>query len=150
MKTIHKMIRSFLVVIMASLMIVGRAQAAESCHKINAKGVGSQVGPGQTVAQIKGGGLLQGTSEASFGPGVPPQDIMGTVKFTTNKATLTVAIAGSFNMATGAFSVDGPVASATGKLAGATGHLAFNGLQDLSTGEFVETITGAICVDLAP
>jgi hypothetical protein len=156
-KTVHKLFRillvAFFVVIVASLMVAGQAQAAVSCHKINAKGVGEEVSGGQTVAQIKGGGFLQGTSEANFEVTdvIPPlATIEGTISFTTNKATLSVDVAGFFNIETGEFFAAGDVSAATGKLAGASGHLEFNGVQELATGEFEETITGEICVDLAP
>ena len=70
--------------------------------------------------------------------------------FTTNNATLTVTVAGTFDVATGEFRASGMVTDATGKLAGATGTLLLEGIQDLSNGRFVETVTGTICVDLAP
>jgi len=44
----------------------------------------------------------------------------------------------------------GPVTAATGKLAGATGTLVLNGIEDLTSGKFIEDISGLICVDLAP
>ena len=50
----------------------------------------------------------------------------------------------------GAFRAAGPVTAATGKLAGATGDLTFAGVENLSDGSFVEDVTGAIYVDLAP
>ena len=37
-----------------------------------------------------------------------------------------------------------------GKLAGATGALSFQGVKNLSTGTFVDTFDGSICVNLAP
>jgi hypothetical protein len=47
-------------VVAAALVGVGTAQAGVSCHKINAKGAGQDLGRGITTAQIIGGGLLQG------------------------------------------------------------------------------------------
>ena len=83
--------------------------------------------------------------------GVPPVfSIAGTVTFTTRQATLTVALTGTFNVATGAFVATGPVMSATGKLTGATGTLTLEGVEDLSTGRFTEEVRGLICADLAP
>jgi len=142
-----------LVVSAAMLMTAGPAQAEVSCHKINAKGVGQDLGGGMTEAQIIGGGLLQGTTEAAFviTADTPPAfPFEGTVTFTTKKATLTVTITGTFDVSTGNFAASGPVSGATGKLAGATGTLTFEGTQDLSTGVFTEDVTGLICVDLAP
>ncbi len=59
------------------LMLVqaGPATGGVSCHQINAKGAGQGAPPQapgdppgliRTVAQIRGGGLLQGTTEAAF------------------------------------------------------------------------------------
>jgi hypothetical protein len=143
----------FLFVVTGTLMTVSQAQAAVSCHKINAKGVGQDLGGGQTEADIIGGGLLQGTTAGSFvitGFSGTVASIEGTVVFTTNNGTLTVTVAGIFDVATGQFSASGTVTSATGKLEGATGTLLLEGIQDLSSGRFVEDVTGTICVDLAP
>ena len=129
------------------------AQAEESSHKINAKGVGQDLGGGVTIADVKGGGLLNGTTEGNFaitGGAFPVFTISGTVDFMVNKGTLTVSIDGTFDVSTGEFSASGPVIGATGKLAGATGTLTFKGVEDLSDGSFVEDITGQISVDLSP
>lgn len=140
-------------VILGGLMMDGQARAAESCHKINAQGVGQDLGGGVTQAQIIGGGLLHGTTEGSFtitGFSGTVASFEGTVEFTTNHGTLTVTVGGTFDVATGEFSASGPVTDATGKLAGATGSLSLEGVQDLSNGTFVEDVTGTICVYLAP
>jgi hypothetical protein len=124
-----------------------------SCHKINAKGVGQDLGNGATSAQIIGGGLLQGTTQGSFviaGGNPPAFPISGTVVFTTSQATLTVTVVGTFNVETGDFFATGPVSASTGKLAGAAGTLLLEGAEDLATGKFVEFVTGLICVDLGP
>ena len=141
--------------IVAAMMVVFSpvqvAAAGVSCHSIDATGVGQDLGGGNTTAQVSDGGLLQGTTVGSFSiSGFPPVvGIAGTVTFTTNKGTLTVGAAGSFNVFTGDFSASGPVIGATGKLAGATGSLSFAGNENLLTGNFTETITGSICVDLS-
>ena len=146
-------LESFLFVVAVSLLAVSPAHAAVSCHKINAKGVGQDLGGGMTQAQIVGGGLLNGTTQGNFvatggSPTVP--SIAGTVTFTTDQATLTVTVAGTLNLSTGEFMTSGPVTAATGKLAGATGTLVLNGIEDLTSGKFIEDISGLICVDLAP
>lgn len=152
MKALKILLVSLLVVGLGVLVGPGQAAAGTSCHKINAKGVGQDLGGGATQAQIKGGGLLQGTTVGQFTPsGTPPVLLItGTVKFTTNKATLTVAVNGMFNVATGEFDASGPVSAATGKLAGATGNLRLKGIENLTTGAFTETVTGNICADLSP
>ena len=137
------------------LLLAGSVQAGrggESCHKINATGVGQDLGGGNTTARISDGGLLQGTTAGTFtiGGAPPVFAIEGSVVFTTNKATLTVGVSGTFNVLTGAFSASGPVTDATGKLEGATGSLTLSGVENLATGAFTETVTGSICVNLSP
>ena len=144
--------RLFIVMVVGTLVMISQAQAGISCHKITAKGVGQDLGGGATEAHIIGGGLLHGTTDANFTTaGSPPVfSIAGTVTFTTNKATLTITVTGTFNVVTGEFMAFGPVTEATGKLTGATGTLLFEGAEDLSTGMFAEDVTGVICVNLAP
>jgi hypothetical protein len=96
---------------------------------------------------------LNGTTAGAFAivGGAPPVfAIQGSVVFTTNQATLTVGVSGTFDVSTGAFGASGPVTDATGKLEGATGSLALSGVQNLATGAFTETVTGTICVNLSP
>jgi hypothetical protein len=153
MKVGGRVVLLILFVVVGTLMTVSQARAAVSCHRINAKGVGQDLGGGTTQADIIGGGLLQGTTVGNFvitGFSGTVASIAGTVVFTTNKATLTVTVAGIFDVATGEFSASGTVTSATGKLAGATGTLLLEGIEDLSNGRFLEDVTGTICVDLAP
>lgn len=145
-----------LVVLLLATMVVAvvPANAGVSCHNITAKGVGQDQGGGNTTAQIRGGGLLQGTTVAHFDitGGSPPILLFeGTITFTTNRGTLTASLEGEFRVGgetPGFFSADGVVTDADGKLDGAAGDLYFEGLQDLGTGAFTETITGEICVDL--
>src|SRR4249920_1162891 len=147
MKALKRSVELFLFVVAASLLAVSPAHAAVSCHKINAKGVGQDLGGGVTQAQIIGGGLLQGTTAGSFTVvgGTPPLLLVsGTVTFTVNRGTLTVQVGGSFdvsNPADAKFVVSGPVTSATGKLAGATGTLMLEGDESLVTGKFTEEIS---------
>lgn len=129
------------------------ARGAVSCHNINAKGVGQDLGAGRTTAQIIGGGLLQGTTQASFvitGFSGTVASFEGTIVFTVNNATLTAHVSGTLDVATGEFNATTSSISGTGKLLGATGSLSFNGVEDLSTGSFTEDVTGEICADLSP
>ncbi len=142
-----------LVALAAGVMVVVPAHAAVSCHKINAKGVGQDLGGGVTQARIIGGGLLHGTTQGNFAitGGAPPVfTIAGTVVFTTRKGTATVSAAGTFDVATGDFLSSGPVTASTGQLAGMTGTLVLDGNEDLATGKFTEEVSGLVCVDLAP
>jgi hypothetical protein len=145
--------RAVVFLAVASLMIASEARAGVSCHSINAKGVGQDLGNGSTEAQIIGGGLLHGTTVGSFvitGVSGTVASISGTVTVTVNQATLTVTVSGTFDVASGEFSASGPVTDSTGKLSGATGDLSFDGIQDLSAGTFVEDVTGDVCVELQP
>ena len=152
-----------LAVLLPLLMLVqaGPATAAVSCHQINATGAGQGAAPRagdppgliRTVAQIRGGGLLQGTTEAAFQvTGVTPTGIAfaGDITFTTNRGTLTVDLDGTLDLSTGDFQASGDVSGATGKLDGATGTLTLAGVQNLldPAGSFVETLSGEVYVDL--
>jgi hypothetical protein len=158
MKSLGRIILLTLILALGIQMGASPAQAAVSCHTINAKGIGRGVDDHDnnpatvaTIATIQGGGLLHGTTSASFeitGMAGTIASFDGTLTFTTNKATLTVAIVGSLDVVSGAFSATGDVVAATDKLAGATGTLHFEGVQDLTTGDFTEDVTGNICVDL--
>jgi hypothetical protein len=124
-----------------------------SRHTINATGVGQDLGNGMTMAASSGGGLLHGTTRASFvitGFSGSVASIAGTVVFTVNRATVSVGVSGTFDVSSGAFSASGPITAATGKLAGATGALVLAGIQDLTSGSFTEDVTGNLCTDLAP
>lgn len=141
-----------LVALAAGVLMVVPAHAAVSCHKINAKGVGQDLGGGMTHARIIGGGLLHGTTQGSFAitGAAPVFAIAGTVTFTTHKGTATVDAAGTFNVLTGDFLSSGPVTASTGQLAGMTGTLVLDGNEDLATWKFTEEVSGLVCVDLAP
>ena len=153
MKMLGRFIVLVLLVSLGTMLWSSPVQASVSCHHINARGVGQDLGGGVTQARIVGGGLLHGTTAASFtitGLAGNVASFAGTVTFTTHRATLTVTVTGSFYVVTGVFAASGPVTDATGKLAGATGNLSFDGLENLSDGSFEEQVTGTICVDLAP
>ena len=151
MKAFRPVVLSSLVLALACVFTAAPASAAESCHKINAKGIGQDLGGGRTTANISGGGLLNGTTVGNFSVTAlsgTVATIEGTVKFTANKSTLTVAVNGTFDTASGDFNASGPVAASTGKLAGATGNLDLTGKENLADGSFVETVTGSVCADL--
>ena len=130
-----------------SLAICRSADATPPCQQVQAKGVGQDHGNGTTTAAIVGG-PLSGTSTASFAivavvNGVATLD--GHVDFATSSGDLTVQVTGSFDLTTGKFNVSGPVIQGTGSLAGASGTLFFQGVEDFSTGQFSEKVSGKIC-----
>jgi hypothetical protein len=145
-------------VLLVTLVVVlaaapATARGAVSCHSINAKGAGQDLGGGQTTAQIIGGGLLHGTTQASFvivGFSGTVASFEGTIVFTLNNATLTAQVSGTLDVTTGEFNATTSSISGTGKLAGATGRLSLNGIEDLATGSFTEDVTGEVCADLSP
>jgi hypothetical protein len=155
MKTLGKIGRLLLVAAVGSVVTLatGQAQAGESCHKVNAKGVGQHLSDGSTTAQIIGGGLFHGATMAHFeitGFSGTVASIAGAIELVANRGTVTVSVTGTFDVSTGVFSSSGPVTGGTGKLAGATGALLITGVEDLTNGTFVEDISGTICADLSP
>ena len=144
-----------------TLLQAGPAAAAVSCHQISSTGAGQGAAPQagdppgliRTVAQIRGGGLLHGTTEAAFqvtGPTPTGIAFAGDITFTTNRGTLSVDLDGTLNLTTGEFRSSGDVSEATGRLDGATGTLTLAGVQNLQdpAGRFMETVSGEVCVDL--
>ncbi len=143
--------------LLGTLILIGGGQAAlaatrdddDGCRPVHATGVGQDLGGGNTTATITRGGILNGTTNAHFDitGGTPPAlSFEGTIVFTTKKGTLTASIAGTFNVATGAFAATGTVTGGTGRFAGATGNLSLAGVEDLTTGSFTETVTGTLCL----
>jgi hypothetical protein len=98
------------------------------------------------MATIKGG-KLKGTTTGHFDMGGTPPVflISGAVTFTTKDGTLTVTPSGTFDITSGHFNATGPITGGTGKWAGTTGSLTFDGIENLTTGAFTETITGMTC-----
>src|SRR5437867_8423183 len=117
MTPLSRVVRSILLIAVFGLITADQPKAEASTHKINAKGVGQDLGGGDTQARIIGGGLLSGTTTAHFdtvGGSLPVLQIAGDVTFATNEgATLTVYVTGSFDISTGDFSASGTVTGAT-------------------------------------
>jgi hypothetical protein len=147
---------------LALLVAPGPALASVSCHGMSATGTGTgaPARPGdppnlvRTQARLSDAGLLQGTTAAAFsitGPTSTGFTFVGPLTVSTNRATVTVALTGTLDVATGDFTASGPIVASTGKLSGATGSLTLSGVQDLTdpAGSFTELVTGSICVDLA-
>lgn len=138
----------------ALMLGAGQASAGVSCHNINAREVGRDLGAGNFAADVKGGGLLHGTSAASLALSGGPVvfAVNGPLTFTTNKGTLTVNLNGMFVVSgsTGTYASSGPVVAATGKLAGATGSLTVVGAENLVTLTIASKVSGTICADLSP
>ena len=141
-----------LCVLASALILVGGAQAGseddQGCASVHAVGIGQDLGGGNTTATISHGGRLNGTTTGQFAiSGAPPVfTITGTVVFTTKAgSTLIATVSGTFNVLTGEFTASGPVSGGTGNLAGVTGTLTLQGVENLATGVFTETVTGTLC-----
>lgn len=155
----RRMLAALLAAGTVSLAAPGVAHAGVSCHRINATGAGQQTGS-TTVATIRGGGLLNGTTVGDFPEATPTPTgalIAGTVTFTVNRATLAVAVTGRLDAdptrPPGSITFDVTSTengmTGTGRLAGAYGTLRLAG-AGAPDGSFTETVTGEICVDLSP
>ena len=153
LRTISPSILLGWLLVFGGLIAARPAQAASSCHLINAKAVGQDLGAGSTVAKVIGGGLLQGNIAGNLtitGVSGTVASFMETVTFTNGNGTLTVVLTGAIELTTGQFNASGPVTGATEKLARATGNLSLSGIANFAAAIFTEDIAGAICVDLAP
>lgn len=135
---------------MLSLALPGAAHAATTCQTVHAKGVGQAVSATETVATIRGGGLVEGsTTVGRFTPGTPSGSVVpfgGTVEFDARTGTLLLTVTDFLDVATGAFSATSTGMSGTGGFTGATGGLTLVGLQNLQTGSFTEDVDGRLCV----
>jgi len=65
-RTSRRIVGLFVFAALLSSATVRSAQAAISCHQINAKAAGQDLGGGMTEANVIGGGLLHGTTQANF------------------------------------------------------------------------------------
>ena len=143
----------FSALLFMALMTVCPVRAGVSCHLINAKGVGQDLGTGSTSGKVIGGGLLQGAIAGNItvtGVSGTVASFVETVTFTNQHGTLTVLVTGAIDVTTGQFNATGPVTAATGKLSGATGHISVAGLANFAAAVFTEDINGVVCADLAP
>lgn len=138
------------------LVVPGVAQADEECHVIDGRGAGQAISLTETIATIRGAGLLTGATTGTFVYGEPVgvvRPFTGTVEFTANRATLAVGVTGALTLTSAqgdlTFEATSTGFTGTGKLEGATGDLRLEGIG-VPSGAFTETVTGTICVDLAP
>jgi hypothetical protein len=69
----------------------------------------------------------------------------GPIVFTSPAGTLTAQVAGTFDVASGAFRATSTSIAGTGLLRGVTGSATLVGLEDFATLRFTETITGRLC-----
>jgi hypothetical protein len=148
--------RYLLLVVLAGVVALpaGTAQGAAPrsaaiCFPVHATGVGQDLGGGRTRATITSHGIVVGRTNASF----TINQVVGTtasftgpIVFTSAVGTLTAQVAGTFDVASGAFRATSTSISGTGLLRGVSGSVNLAGLEDLATFSFTETITGRLCL----
>ncbi len=128
-------------------------QAVETCHYINAEGIGSLTSPTTTESRIIGGGLIHGSTTADLvftGSEGAIFFFEGTLTLTTRQGTLSLDIIdGVFDTSTGEFSSGSTATGGTGRFDGATGSLYFHGFVLADGVTFIDDeISGHICLEL--
>jgi hypothetical protein len=120
------------------------------CVPVRATGVGQDLGGGKTQATISRHGLVVGDTMAAF----TIYQVVGTtasftgpIVFTNALGTLTAQVAGTFDVASGAFRATSTSLTGTGLLHRVSGSVTLQGLEDFGTLRFTETITGRLCLD---
>ena len=120
------------------------------CVPVRATGVGQDLGGGRTQATISSHGLLVGHTTAAL----TIHEVVGTsasftgqIDFTNALGTLTAQVAGTFDVASGAFRATSTSLTGTGLLHRVSGSVTLVGLEDFATLQFTETITGRLCLD---
>ena len=134
--------------LVATFAFAAPASAGTICLPVKASGIGQDQGNLVTTARITTHGILLGTTRAEFtitGAVGTTVSFVGPIVFTTHIGTLTAQLTGTLDAATGVFGADSTIESGTGLLRGVTGNLRFDGVQNLVTGSFTETITGRLC-----
>lgn len=133
---------------------VATAQAAAPhtralCVPVHATGVGQDLGGGKTQATISSHGVVVGHTNAAF----TINQVVGTtasftgpIVFTSALGTLTAQVAGTFDVASGAFGATSTSITGTGLLRRVSGSVNLAGLEDLATFSFTEAITGRLCL----
>jgi len=119
------------------------------CGPIRASGVGQDLGEGRTQATISSHGHVIGHTKATFAIGQvdgTKASFTGPITFTSAIGTLTAQVAGTFDVASGAFSATSTSLTRTGLLRHTTGSVTLAGNEDFATGSFTETITGRLCL----
>lgn len=118
------------------------------CVPIRATGLGQDLGEGRTQATISSHGHVIGHTKAVFAIGQvlgTKASFTGPITFTSAIGTLTAQVAGTFDVASGAFSATSTSLTGTGLLRRSTGSVTLAGNEDVAIGTFTETITGRLC-----
>jgi hypothetical protein len=126
----------------------GWLPAGPICLPVSATGVGQDLGDGKTEATISIHGVEVGRTNASF----TTTEVVGTIAsftgpivFSSRAGTLTAQVAGTVDLATGAFQATSTSITGTGLLRRITRRVTLVGHQNFATGGFTETLTGELC-----
>lgn len=124
--------------------------ASPKCKPVRADQRVTITGPATTEGTITNGGILNGTTRATFTSAFTPTpdpnafSFTTTLTITTNKGTLTTSDVGVFDTARGVFADIARVSGGTGDFAGATGTLFITGTTTDGV-HFDDEITGTLC-----
>ncbi len=127
---------------------VSPSSAPARCLQVDATGAGQDLGGGRTAATLFVDGVAGGMTSAAFtvtGVEGTVASFTGPITFTGRGGTLTADVAGTLDLATGAFASTSTSLTGTGAFRGATGSVTLTGVEDLATGAFTETVTGTLC-----
>lgn len=119
------------------------------CVHVNSPSSGVATSETTTVAEIFCG-ILKGTTAGSFEFTRVVDNIVtfiGSLVVTTDSGWVAFDIEATTEVVenTSTYESTGTVAEGTGIYAGATGVVRIDGVQDLTTGEFTQTVVGEIC-----
>jgi hypothetical protein len=154
MSVFRKLAVATAAVVAVGLVPAGSAEAAHAsrvCVPVRARGVGQDLGGGQTTATIFSHGVKLGTTHAAFkvtGQSGSTVSFVGPIVFTASPGTLTAQVAGTLDLETGVFRSTSTSITGTGLLAPVSGRLTFRGTENLTDLTFTEAIRGRLCVDL--
>lgn len=157
MSTIRVRVAAAVCAAAAAIAVPGVADAAPSrgpatvCAPVIATGVGQDLGNNQTTATISVGGVVVGTSTATFTPTGMTGSIVtftGDIVISTAVGQLDAPVTGTLDVSTGRFTSTSNTVTGSGALRSVSGSLTFTGTENLSTGAFTETITGTLCSTL--
>ena len=120
------------------------------CVPFGATGIGQDLGGGQTTATIFVDGVRVGTTTAAFtitGVSGSLASFEGPLTFRPDgvSGTLVAQLVGTVDLVTGRFVAASESLTGTTRLAPVTGDVRIEGVQDLATGAFTETLDGQLC-----
>ena len=125
--------------------------ATERCTGFHARGVGDDLGGGNTTATLYRGNREVASSAGTLVLGPVDPDTMvatftGTIVLTNDNGTLTAPVVGTFDTVSGDFAAVSTDVAGTDGYADTTGRLRFRGTEELTTGAFTEHVYGKLCV----